>query len=225
MLLVGLLANLLLGWSWADPVAALVIAVIAVKEGRDAWQGKGCCTPTTHVPAEHRSSLRLRQVSRLLLTMDPEGGPGTPSCPCDTWCAPNPRRRITTPLKGLQNLQRQVSRRTKRCGRSRRSAKDSRSASGPGSARTGLAGGADLRRREDIDTGLARRAERLDRHRSADPENAGGRPPGRSGSTCRRHRRHHCRGHVPWPDHHTVNLFAPSVGVANKVRVRPGGCA
>ncbi|WP_405860435.1 cation transporter [Streptomyces sp. NBC_00090] len=45
VLLVGLLANLLLGWSWADPIAALVIAVIAVKEGRDAWQGKGCCAP------------------------------------------------------------------------------------------------------------------------------------------------------------------------------------
>ncbi|MFE9062174.1 cation transporter [Streptomyces violaceusniger] len=46
VLLVGLLANLLLGWSWADPIAALVIAAIAVKEGRDAWQGKGCCAPT-----------------------------------------------------------------------------------------------------------------------------------------------------------------------------------
>ncbi|MGI5139344.1 MULTISPECIES: cation transporter [unclassified Streptomyces] len=46
VLLAGLLANLALGWSWADPIAALVIAVIAVKEGRDAWQGKGCCAPT-----------------------------------------------------------------------------------------------------------------------------------------------------------------------------------
>ncbi|MFE0801217.1 cation transporter [Streptomyces sp. NPDC058812] len=46
VLLVGLLANLLLGWSWADPIAALVIAAIAVKEGRDAWQGRGCCAPT-----------------------------------------------------------------------------------------------------------------------------------------------------------------------------------
>ncbi|GAA2937433.1 cation transporter [Streptomyces enissocaesilis] len=46
VLLAGLLANLLLGWSWADPIAALVIAAVAVKEGRDAWQGKGCCAPT-----------------------------------------------------------------------------------------------------------------------------------------------------------------------------------
>ncbi|CAM5678009.1 Cation transporter OS=Streptomyces alboniger OX=132473 GN=CP975_34025 PE=3 SV=1 [Streptomyces alboniger] len=51
VLLVGLLANLLLGWSWADPIAALVIAAIAVKEGRDAWQGEGCCAPTTHTPS------------------------------------------------------------------------------------------------------------------------------------------------------------------------------
>jgi divalent metal cation (Fe/Co/Zn/Cd) transporter len=46
VLLVGLVLNATLGWSWADPIAALVIAAIAVKEGRDAWQGKGCCAPT-----------------------------------------------------------------------------------------------------------------------------------------------------------------------------------
>ncbi|MFC7307228.1 cation transporter [Streptomyces monticola] len=43
VLLVGLLANWLLGLSWADPVAALVIAAVAVKEGRDAWRGDACC--------------------------------------------------------------------------------------------------------------------------------------------------------------------------------------
>ncbi|MFB7171852.1 cation transporter [Streptomyces sp. NPDC056254] len=51
VLLVGLVLNATLGWSWADPIAALVIAAIAIKEGRDAWQGKGCCAPTTHTPA------------------------------------------------------------------------------------------------------------------------------------------------------------------------------
>ncbi|WP_405482995.1 cation transporter [Streptomyces anulatus] len=45
VLLIGLVLNATLGWSWADPVAALVIAAIALKEGRDAWQGKGCCAP------------------------------------------------------------------------------------------------------------------------------------------------------------------------------------
>ncbi|MFJ3621763.1 cation transporter [Streptomyces iakyrus] len=46
VLLVGLVLNATLGWSWADPIAALVIAAIAVKEGRDAWRGEGCCAPT-----------------------------------------------------------------------------------------------------------------------------------------------------------------------------------
>ncbi|WP_406464749.1 cation transporter [Streptomyces sp. NBC_01622] len=46
VLLVGLLANSLLGWSWADPIAALVIAAVAVKEGRDAWRGDDCRDPT-----------------------------------------------------------------------------------------------------------------------------------------------------------------------------------
>jgi divalent metal cation (Fe/Co/Zn/Cd) transporter len=46
VLLVGLALNSLFGWSWADPVAALVIAIVAVKEGREAWHGDTCCTPT-----------------------------------------------------------------------------------------------------------------------------------------------------------------------------------
>lgn len=45
VLLVGLLLNSLAGWSWADPAAALVIAAVAVKEGRDAWRGDACCAP------------------------------------------------------------------------------------------------------------------------------------------------------------------------------------
>ena len=43
VLLGGLLLNATLGWAWADPVAGLVIAAVAAKEGRDAWRGKGCC--------------------------------------------------------------------------------------------------------------------------------------------------------------------------------------
>lgn len=43
VLLVGLVLNSLFGWSWADPIAALVIAVVAAKEGRDAWKGDDCC--------------------------------------------------------------------------------------------------------------------------------------------------------------------------------------
>lgn len=47
VLLVGLIANSLLGWSWADPIAALVIAAIAVREGRQTWRGEGCCGPVS----------------------------------------------------------------------------------------------------------------------------------------------------------------------------------
>jgi divalent metal cation (Fe/Co/Zn/Cd) transporter len=41
-LLVGLSANALFGAWWADPAAALLIAGVAVKEGRDAWRGDSC---------------------------------------------------------------------------------------------------------------------------------------------------------------------------------------
>ncbi|MFB1299091.1 cation transporter [Mycobacterium sp. pW049] len=49
VLLVGLLLNATLGWSWADPIAALVIAVIAVREGINAWRGDLCCAPPSAV--------------------------------------------------------------------------------------------------------------------------------------------------------------------------------
>ena len=42
-LLVGLGANALLGWWWADPAAAFLIAGVAVREGREAWRGEACC--------------------------------------------------------------------------------------------------------------------------------------------------------------------------------------
>ena len=45
ILLVGLVLNSTLGWSWADPIAALVIAGVAVKEGLEAWRGDSCAAP------------------------------------------------------------------------------------------------------------------------------------------------------------------------------------
>jgi divalent metal cation (Fe/Co/Zn/Cd) transporter len=45
-LLAGLGVNALLGWWWADPLAGLVIAAVAVREGRAAWRGEpavDCC--------------------------------------------------------------------------------------------------------------------------------------------------------------------------------------
>ena len=44
--LVGLLLNATLGWWWADPAAALVLAVLAVREGRNALRGDVCCAPS-----------------------------------------------------------------------------------------------------------------------------------------------------------------------------------
>jgi divalent metal cation (Fe/Co/Zn/Cd) transporter len=42
-LLVGLSANALFGIWWADPAVALLIAAVAVNEGRAAWRGEACC--------------------------------------------------------------------------------------------------------------------------------------------------------------------------------------
>ncbi|MFL5820752.1 MAG: cation transporter [Solirubrobacteraceae bacterium] len=42
-LFLGLAANAVLGLWWADPVAALAISAIAVREGRRAWTGSSCC--------------------------------------------------------------------------------------------------------------------------------------------------------------------------------------
>jgi divalent metal cation (Fe/Co/Zn/Cd) transporter len=52
-LLVGLLGNALLGAWWLDPAVGLLIAFVAVKEGREAWRGEGCCVGpgSSEVPA------------------------------------------------------------------------------------------------------------------------------------------------------------------------------
>lgn len=42
-LLVGLGANALFGWWWADPLAALVIGAVATREGIESWTGELCC--------------------------------------------------------------------------------------------------------------------------------------------------------------------------------------
>lgn len=70
-LVVGLLLNAALGWSWADPVAGLVIAAIAVEEGRDAWRGDGCCGPA-RAPRGDRAHVVAVDAS--------------PGCGCDDGC-------------------------------------------------------------------------------------------------------------------------------------------
>lgn len=42
ILLGGLVLNATVGWWWADPIAALAIAALAVNEGREAWRGETC---------------------------------------------------------------------------------------------------------------------------------------------------------------------------------------
>lgn len=47
VVLVGLMLNSTLGWWWADPIAALALAGVAVREGREALRGESCCAPIT----------------------------------------------------------------------------------------------------------------------------------------------------------------------------------
>jgi len=50
----GLAGNALFGWWWLDPVAALVIAAVAVREGVETWRGEGCCAaPALNSGEEH----------------------------------------------------------------------------------------------------------------------------------------------------------------------------
>lgn len=48
ILLGGLLLNALLGWWWADPVAALIMVPIIVKEGIEGLRGETCCDDECH---------------------------------------------------------------------------------------------------------------------------------------------------------------------------------
>lgn len=54
--LIGLLFNSLLGWTWADPVAGLVIAVFAFREGLEAWRGEACAQPVSALTGEREAS-------------------------------------------------------------------------------------------------------------------------------------------------------------------------
>ncbi|WP_440105414.1 cation transporter [Streptosporangium sp. H16] len=78
VLLVGLVLNSAFGWSWADPIAALAIAAVAVREGRQAWRGDACCTPAP--PAAGPSGLTA--------STGPTG-PAAKACP--DGCCPAPR--------------------------------------------------------------------------------------------------------------------------------------
>jgi hypothetical protein len=74
ILLVGLILNAWLGWSWADPIAALVIAAIAAREGVQAWRGEHC--DDCALPADHDA--------------EPDGCGCRPDC-ADACCATDGR--------------------------------------------------------------------------------------------------------------------------------------
>jgi divalent metal cation (Fe/Co/Zn/Cd) transporter len=44
VVLLGLTSNALFGWWWMDPVAGLVVAGLAIKEGREAWSSGDVCS-------------------------------------------------------------------------------------------------------------------------------------------------------------------------------------
>jgi divalent metal cation (Fe/Co/Zn/Cd) transporter len=52
--LLGLLGNTLIGAWFLDPLAALLVAGIAVREGTESWRGEGCCEapPTIRQPGD-----------------------------------------------------------------------------------------------------------------------------------------------------------------------------
>jgi hypothetical protein len=62
VLLAGLVLNAALGWSWADPLAGLVIAAVAVKEGIENWRGDGCCTPANSSSTSSRGTAGANQL-------------------------------------------------------------------------------------------------------------------------------------------------------------------
>jgi divalent metal cation (Fe/Co/Zn/Cd) transporter len=63
-LLVGLLGNALVGAWWLDPGVGLLIAAVAVKEGRDAWRGQGCCVSSPRDPRRVGTASCARSVHK-----------------------------------------------------------------------------------------------------------------------------------------------------------------
>jgi divalent metal cation (Fe/Co/Zn/Cd) transporter len=57
-LLVGLVGNAVAGAWWLDPAVGLLIAFVAVKEGREAWRGEGCGCVSAPVAAAPEAACR-----------------------------------------------------------------------------------------------------------------------------------------------------------------------
>jgi divalent metal cation (Fe/Co/Zn/Cd) transporter len=71
--LLGLVGNSLWGWWWLDPVAGLLVAAVAIREGRVAWRGENCCAvPGAAVEDGSRCGAGCTDAC----CAAPEGGPG-----------------------------------------------------------------------------------------------------------------------------------------------------
>jgi hypothetical protein len=79
VLLVGLVLNSLFGWAWADPIADLIIAAIAVREGIEAWKGDTCCpAPVPAAPTTARKCPAANAATtRKACTDEPHYRPGS----------------------------------------------------------------------------------------------------------------------------------------------------
>lgn len=97
VLLVGLLLNSLFGRSWADPIAALVIAAIAVKAGINAWRGTPAAPPRPRSPSPIVTLTTATAATESVLRPLPADHmlpyPSTPRycvrlcCPHRSWCS------------------------------------------------------------------------------------------------------------------------------------------
>lgn len=107
VLLLGLVLNSTLGWSWADPVTAPIIAAVTPKEGRDAWKGESRCPPALvacePLPQasgrEEAAALRpaASNAAPLILAAGANTGNGTCSC-----CQGSPRPGPTAPVSSIR---------------------------------------------------------------------------------------------------------------------------
>lgn len=98
VLLAGLVLNATLGWSWADPLAGLVIAGVAVREGLEAWRGDNCCAPVG-LDTKHDDALPSQGASGL-----DDGCGGGDGCCRSVVAGPEEASTHQKALPGLQDL-------------------------------------------------------------------------------------------------------------------------
>lgn len=100
VVLLGLAANTLFGWAWADPVAALVIAGVAVKEGLEAARGESCACAFPHDTPEQPMDRKQTATALPVMRMPNATSSAPGSCCGSADCADEPAPlQIKAPLK------------------------------------------------------------------------------------------------------------------------------